>query len=152
MTADVDITLALELDALPAFLEAAHASGFHERVSDPLRLARETRVVPLVYEPSGMPVDVVLAGPGLEELFLAEAVTHQIGHLRVPVIRIEHLLATKVLAGRAKDLEDVRAILSSKRTAVDVNAVRALLAELQEALDRADLVPLFDSLRRDARH
>lgn len=32
-----------------------------------------TRVVPIVHQASGMPVDIMLAGTGLEELFISAA-------------------------------------------------------------------------------
>jgi predicted nucleotidyltransferase len=54
---------------------------------------------------------VVLAGLGLEELFLSRAVPVTIGSMVVPVISPEDLVATKILAGRPKDIEDVRGIL-----------------------------------------
>jgi hypothetical protein len=48
----------------------------------------------------GPPLDVVLAGPGLEELFLARAESREIGGVLVPVATGEDLVAMKVLAGR----------------------------------------------------
>jgi predicted nucleotidyltransferase len=56
----------------------------------------------------------VLAGPGLEEQFLARAVLVDIGGVRVPVMSPEDLVVTKILAGRPKDIEDVRGILAER--------------------------------------
>jgi predicted nucleotidyltransferase len=96
-----------------------------------------------------MSLDVVLAGPGLEELFLAEAEQIELGGVRIPVIRAEHLVVTKILAGRTKDLEDARELLAGRRSELDLDLVRSLLAELEDALGQSDLLPTFDDLLRD---
>jgi hypothetical protein len=48
----------------------------------------------------------------------------------------------KVLAGRPKDLDDVRALLAGREVALD--EARDLLRQLEVALDRADLLPALD--------
>jgi hypothetical protein len=68
--------------------------------------------MPIVHEKTGLPIDVVLAGPGLEQVFLDAAETHRIGRCTIPVISREHLIVTKLLAGRPKDLEDVRELIA----------------------------------------
>ena len=50
------------------------AAGFALRVDDP-DFVRRTRVMPFVHLATGMPLDVVLAGSGLEEGFLNRATT-----------------------------------------------------------------------------
>jgi len=54
-----------------------------------------TRVVPVVHGPSGMPVDIMLAGPGLEELFIGSAAITTLASVSIPVIRAEHLAVMK---------------------------------------------------------
>jgi predicted nucleotidyltransferase len=91
-----------------------------------------------------MPMDVVLAGPGLEELFLSRAVPVTIGNLVVPVISPEDLIATKILAGRPKDIEDVRGILRERLSTLDLESIRSTLALLEEALGQSDLRPILE--------
>ena len=52
-----------------------------------------------------MPLDVILAGPGLEDQFFAGATERMVGDVRVPVVCAEDLVAMKILAGRPTDLE-----------------------------------------------
>lgn len=48
----------------------------------------------------------------------------------------------KVLAGRGKDLDDLRSLLASGE--VDLSEVRDLLGQLEEALGRSDLIPRLE--------
>lgn len=144
LSADVDITIRLRSADLGPFLSALREAGFESRVPDPRTFARETRVLPLVHVRSRIPVDAVLAGPGPEEEFLARASTTSIGGVRVPVISREDLVVTKILAGREKDLEDVRGILRQADAGFDKARIRALLRSFEEALGRSDLESLFE--------
>lgn len=65
LSADVDVTPALEPDAPDRIAMDMTAAGFSLRVDDP-GFVRRTRVMPFVHTSTGMPLDVVLAGSGLE--------------------------------------------------------------------------------------
>lgn len=151
LTADVDVTVELGPRPIADLVDALRTAGFAPRVSDVAAFAERTRVIPLVHETTTIPVDVVVAGPGLEETFLAHAEDRAVGDVRVPVASAGDLVVMKVLAGRPKDLEDVVAVLRANRDRIDVTAVRAMLATLELALGRADLVPAFDRAIADAK-
>ena len=53
-------------------------------------------------------------------------------------------LVTKVLAGRAKDIEDIRGVLAERGDRVLADQVRAVLTMLEQALGQSDLIPLFE--------
>lgn len=146
LSADIDVTAQIEPTALQPLLKALPRAGFAARVNDPIAFARETRVVPLVDSVSGVPVDIVLAGAGPEEGFLARAKPMQVGASTIPVIAAEDLVVTKILAGRAKDMEDVAAVLQHQGPGFQVDEARRLLAQIEAALDRSDLVATLDRL------
>jgi hypothetical protein len=50
------------------------------------------------------------------------------------VIKPEDLVATKILAGREKDLEDVRSVLRERQDMLDLDLIRTTLTSLEEAL------------------
>lgn len=90
-----------------------------------------------------------MAGPGLEELFLARAVQVDVAGVTVPVISPEDLIVTKVLAGRPKDLEDIHGVLRQRGGALNLDVIRTTLALLEEALAQGNLLPVFeDALSR----
>lgn len=149
LSADVDVTLALAPDTPDRFALDMQAAGFALRVPDP-DFVRRTRVMPFVHQPTGMPLDVVLAGSGLEDEFLDRAVPTDLGGTAVPVIDVADLLIAKVLAGRPKDVDDAGALWRLHRGKVDTTRVRQTLRLLEEALSQSDLVATFETLSRRA--
>ena len=150
LSADVDITVAI---AGPPddFVAAMLHAGFDLRISDWRDFVARTRVLPFVHRSTQMPLDVVIAGPGLEGEFLARAVVENLAGMEVPVISPEDLIVTKLLAGRPKDVEDVRGILEERHERLDLVRVRSLLRLLEEALSRSDLRQGFERLLATAR-
>lgn len=152
LTADIDVTVRMDPEDPEGLVRTLETSGFTLRVGNTPEFVRRTRVLPFVHTASGLPLDVVLAGPGLEEQFLSRAVPVTIGSLVVPVISPEDLVATKILAGRPKDIEDVRGILRERLPALDLELIRSTLTLLEEALGQSGLRPILDrelASRRD---
>jgi hypothetical protein len=145
LSADVDVTLALTPDTPEPFTEEMRAGGFVPRVTDP-EFIRRTRVMPFVHQRTGMPLDVVLAGSGLEDEFMRNAVAVSLGPVTVPVIEAGDLVVAKVLAGRPKDLEDAGAIWRLRGQMLDAKRIRRTLRLLEDALSQSDLVPAFDAI------
>ena len=148
-TADVDVTVMLGTKSVTQLTAALQRVGFVLKVNDAAFVVA-TRVLPLKHSGSGWDLDVVLAGPGVEELFMGRTRTLPVAGLKVPLIALEDLIATKLLAQRPKDLEDVRGLL---RTAVDLDRARLteIVALLEEALDMSDLAPLLAQLDREVK-
>ncbi len=146
LTADVDVTAELAPDDPHGFVNAMRAAGFALRVRDVDDFVAKTRVLPFVHGPTGMPLDVVLAASGLEREFIDRAILLDVGGAVVPVIAVEDLLVTKLLAGRPKDLDDVRGIVREQGDRLDLPGVRRLLRELEVALSQSDLVASLEAL------
>ncbi|MGH7266517.1 MAG: nucleotidyl transferase AbiEii/AbiGii toxin family protein [Candidatus Rokuibacteriota bacterium] len=150
LSADVDVTVDLGLRPVAELVAALSTAGFELRTSGVDAAVDVTRVLPFVHGPSRIPLDVVLAGPGLEEQFFAGVEERVIGDVRVPVVCAEDLVAMKVLAGRPRDLDDVGAIARVRRD-LDLDKVRGTLRLLESALDRRDLVGELERVVADAR-
>jgi hypothetical protein len=93
-----------------------------------------------------MPLDIVLAGSGLEDEFLSRAVPRDIGGATVPLIDASDLVIAKILAGRPKDLDDVRGIWRAHGERLDVGRIHETLRLLEEALSQSDLLPAFERI------
>jgi len=112
LTADVDITVRLKHGDPADFWREMEKAGFRLRVSDPEPFIARARVLPFLHTATQLPLDIVLAGPGIEDQFIERAIRIEIEGLSVPVASPEDLIVMKVLAARPKDVEDIRAILA----------------------------------------
>jgi len=150
LTADVDVTVRPPAHRpIAEWIPTLQEHRFRQRFTDPAFLA-QTRVLPLVHGPTGLPVDLVLAGPGLEEEFLSRARRHSVDGVDVPVVDVSDLIILKVLAARPKDLDDVVTLLRVQGERIDDARVRQVLTLLEDALGQSDLVPEFERLRSRA--
>ncbi len=144
-SADIDVTVDLDPARVPELVDELARAGFQLRIRDGVEaFVARTRVLPFTHAPTQFPVDVVLAGPGLEEEFLDRSLRVKIGHREIPVISPEDLVVTKILAGRPKDLEDVRGIIATRGRELQIEQIRATLATLEAALAQSDLLPLLE--------
>jgi hypothetical protein len=145
-TQDLDVTVDLPRQGVGALVTALQARGFaHRFPEDADRLLHAAAVIPLRHE-GGFEVDLVLGGSGLETLTLSRATIVEVEGVSVPVASATDLVVAKVIAGRGKDLEDIRALLATGM--VDEPEVEDLLGQLEEALGQSDLIPFFERARR----
>lgn len=149
---EVDVTVALGALAPADLVRDLATAGFTLRLGSAFaEFVERHRLVPVVHEASGIPVDIVLAGSSLEEIFLERAVPVLVAGRPIPVISPEDLVVTKVLAGRPKDLEEIRGILATQGGKLDRERVRETLSALEQALGQRDLLPRFEAELAPAR-
>ncbi len=147
LTRDIDMTLAAGPDRLDDVLEAARAAGL-EPLVDAEDFTRRTLVLPCREPASGIRVDFILSFSSYEKEAIARSVVVALAGAPVRFACAEDLVVHKVLAGRPRDLEDVRGILL-KNPALDHAMVRRTLGEFDAALDRGDeLIARFDEIVR----
>jgi hypothetical protein len=144
VTADIDITT--EDTSSSRLLSAFERAGYSLRddVEDIEALIEHHRILPLVHWKTGMQLDVVRAGPGPEEGMLERVQLRRVGKRQIPFVSTNDLLVLKILAGRGKDLEDVRALLVAAQKEIDVELVRTRLDELGSLIDDSTLRRTFD--------
>jgi hypothetical protein len=148
-TEDVDVTVQLGSVDTSRLVATLQRHGFNLRDEGTAAFIAQTRVAPFVFARSGWALDVVLGGPGLEETFLGRSVSVDVvPGVSVQIISAEDLIVTKILAGRAKDLDDVDGVIRAQADALDVEAIRHTLTMLEEALGVSDLVPMFERVLR----
>lgn len=146
-TADLDVTVEADPASFETLRSALAAEAIHPRVPYADELLARSRVLLLEHRPSGLPIDLVFAGPGLEVEFLNNARRVELADQRVVwVIAPTDLVVAKILAGRPKDLEDVRGIISTCGDDLDLDRARSFLQLLEQALDRSDLLRELERL------
>ncbi len=131
LTKDIDITLGTGLERLPDVLAAARAADLTILV-EPESFTRQTMVLPCADPQSGMRVDFILSFSPFEQLAISRARKVRMGDAELRFASLEDLIIHKIIAGRARDLEDVKGILL-KNPAADLPYIRHWLAEFTAA-------------------
>lgn len=131
LTRDIDITLGVDVDRLKDVLSMVAACSLTVLV-DPETFVRETMVLPVRDEESGIRVDLIFSFSPYERESIARVRRVTLGTTPVCFVSAEDLIVHKVVAGRPRDLEDVRGVLLRTRD-LDLVAVEARLAEIDSA-------------------
>jgi hypothetical protein len=113
-------------------------------IYDDMDFIERSRVLPFTHAATGISLDVVLLGPSMEEEFLERKQAVDVDGTTIPVISREDLIILKTLAGRAKDIEDIKAVIYEYRTTLDKERVTSILRLLEQALTQSDLLPAFE--------
>jgi Nucleotidyl transferase of unknown function (DUF2204) len=106
-------------------------------------LIEHHRILPMVHAKTGYQLDVVRAGPGPEQEMLSRSIKRRVGAVQIPFVETNDLLVLKILAGREKDLEDVRALLRTESSEIDKRVVVSRLETLAAIIDDSTLVASF---------
>ena len=149
-TKDIDVTVEPGAVSPSEIIDRLTRAGFTPRASNLEELALTVRVMPFEHAATRTPVDVVLAGPGLEALFVLNARRCLVAGVDVRVAAPEDVVAMKILAGRPHDREDIVAILRAQRGTIALERTRETLSMLEEALGQSDLLPSLDEAIRRA--
>ena len=110
LTRDIDLALGVDVDRLPEVLTVTVECGF-EVLVDPEPFVRETMVLPCLDPGSGIRLDLVFSFSPYKREAIARALPVTIGATPVRFATVEDLVNHKIIAGRPRDLEDVRGIL-----------------------------------------
>jgi predicted nucleotidyltransferase len=127
LTKDIDITLGVDLSRLEDVLSAVREMKIAPLV-DPEAFTRATMVLPCSDPETGIRVDMIFSFSPFEQLAISRARIVKIGKADVCFASLEDLLVHKVIAGRARDLEDARVVLL-KNPDADLAYIRRWLSE-----------------------
>jgi len=133
LTKDIDIALGADLSRLEDVLCAVREMKITPLV-DPETFTRETMVLPCSDPETGIRVDMIFSFSPFEQLAIDRARSVRIGETDVRFASLEDLLIHKLIAGRARDLEDARIVLL-KNPSADLDYIRHWLAEFSKLTD-----------------
>jgi len=148
LTQDIDITLGVAFDGLERVLAVITTLGL-EPLVEPRSFAADTMVIPCRVPGSDLRVDFILSSSPYEREALQRVRSITVAGKAVRFASAEDLVIHKVIAGRARDVEDVRGILI-KNPALDRALIRRCLREWSSAVEQP-LIERFDEIDRDAR-
>jgi hypothetical protein len=149
-TVDIDATIWAEGLDIDAMLPILAQEGLVPRTPDAIVFARERHVLLLRHEPTGTPIELILAYLPFEQAALERADLVDFGGVSVPAATAEDLIVYKVVAWRDRDRADVERLLVRHGRSINLERVRQLVREFGTALDEPERVDEFEILVRRA--
>jgi hypothetical protein len=134
LTKDIDITLGVGVESLASVKEVVALLGFAIAVKDPEDFVKRTMVLPARDEASGIRIDLVFSFSPYERQAIERARAVPFGDAIVRFASPEDVVIQKIVAGRPRDLEDVRTMLF-KNPSCDRTYVERWLGEFDASLD-----------------
>jgi len=147
LTRDIDVTLGTGPEQLSEVLEWIRSSGWEVLVEAPADFVGKTMVLPCLDPTSGIRIDLIFSFSPYEQQALKRARRVPLAGAEVRFASLEDLIIHKVLAGRPRDIEDVRSILLKNR-AFDVEYIHHWLREFDRSLGEKSL-ERFEELRQE---
>lgn len=128
-TNDIDISLGVGPEGFADVLNWVRGDRWEILVPNPETFMKETMVLPCRDPGSKVRVDFIFSYPTFERTAIARARAVHIQGAEVRVAIAEDLIIFKIIAGRPRDLDDVRGILL-KSVDVDLAFVRKILGQV----------------------
>lgn len=135
LTKDIDITLGIGIEGLTRIAKVISALSLRPLVSNMEEFVRETMVLPVLDEKSGIRVDFIFSFSPYERQAIGRAKGIMIGRTEVKFASLEDVIIHKIIAGRPRDMEDVETILI-KHQEYDSGYIEKWLREFDESLRR----------------
>jgi DNA-directed RNA polymerase subunit F len=136
LTRDIDITLGMGVDGLDKLMDILPAVPLKVLVENVKEFVTKTMVLPALDERSGIRVDFVFSFSPYERQAIERAVDVRLGRSIIKFGSLEDVVIHKIIAGRPRDLEDVRSILV-KNPQYDSGYIERWLKEFEDSLGQS---------------
>ena len=133
LTRDIDITLGTGIEGLIKIMPIISALRLKILVEHPQDFVRRTMVLPTIEEESGIRVDFIFSFSPYERQAIERARDVNLGRTLIKFASLEDVVIHKMIAGRARDIEDVKSILT-KNPNFDAGYVERWLREFDTSL------------------
>jgi predicted nucleotidyltransferase len=147
LTRDIDVTLGVDTDRIAEILQLSDDLQL-EPLVDPTEFTLRTMVLPCSAA-GGLRVDFIFSFSDYEQQAIERSRRIVVAESPVRFASPEDLIVLKLVAGRPRDIEDVRAIVL-KQSALDRELIASLLTAFERSLERP-LRATWDALLRDLR-
>ena len=132
LTRDIDITLGTTLEKLDVVLGLVENIGL-KSLEDPETFTRKTMVLPCQDPSTSIRIDFIFSFSAYEQQALERVRSVKMGNAKITFASAEDLIIHKVIAGRPRDLEDIKSVLI-KNPEVDFKYIRRWLKKFAATL------------------
>ena len=133
LTKDIDITLGVGVRELNKLKETISSLGLKILVERDEEFVERNMVLPTLDEKSGIRVDFIFSFSPYGRQAIERAKDIKLGRSLVRFASLEDVVIHKVIAGRARDLEDIKSILL-KNQKYDSDYIEKWLKEFDKSL------------------
>lgn len=133
LTRDIDITLGVDVDELEKVKSIALRLGLKILVENYEEFVKKTMVLPVINVKSGIRVDFIFSFSSYEKRAIERANIVKFDKTLVKFASLEDVVIHKVIAGRPRDIEDIKSILL-KNPDYDSQYISRWLKEFDDSL------------------
>jgi sugar-specific transcriptional regulator TrmB len=133
LTRDIDITMGIGVDELDRVKKIITIIGLKSLVEKEKEFVERNMVLPTIEKKSGIRVDFIFSFSPYERQAIERAKGVKLGRSLVRFASLEDVVIHKVIAGRARDFEDVTSILS-KNPKYDSVYIKKWLMQFDKSL------------------
>ena len=149
LTRDIDITMGIGADGLDRVKKIISVIGLKSLVEKEEEFVERNMVLPTIDKKSGIRVDFIFSFSPYERQAIERTKDIKLGGSLVRFASLEDLMIHKVIAGRARDLEDVRSVLL-KNPMYDLIYIEKWLKEFDKSLGEKFL-RIFRNIEKEIR-
>jgi len=133
LTKDIDITLGVGVEGFTQITDLARELSLKVLVDDPEAFVHKTMVLPVIDDATGIRVDFIFSHSPYEQQAIARTRAVPFGAAAVKFASLEDVVIHKIIAGRGRDIDDVKAILL-KNPDYDTDYITGWLKEFDQSL------------------
>ncbi|PKN67448.1 MAG: hypothetical protein CVU54_17035 [Deltaproteobacteria bacterium HGW-Deltaproteobacteria-12] len=145
LTRDIDVTLGVDVDKIEDIISAVSRLSLKilpENIED---FVRKTMVLPAIHEDTGIRVDFIFSFSPYERQAIARAKKIRMLEQNVCIAAPEDVVIHKIVAGRPRDMEDIRGILLRTKD-IDMAYIRQWLNDFSAALSDDEIRKRLDNV------
>lgn len=150
LTRDIDITMGIGVDGLDRVKRIISIIGVKSLVQKEKEFVEQNMVLPTIDKKSGIRVDFIFSFSPYERQAIERAKDIKLGRSTVRFASLEDVVIHKVIAGRARDLEDVKSILL-KNPDYDLPYIEKWLKQFDKSL-RGKLLRVFRTIEKETHY
>jgi predicted nucleotidyltransferase len=149
LTRDIDITLGIGVREIDRVQKVMEILGLKSLVEKEKEFVERNMVLPTLDKKSGIRIDFIFSFSPYERQAIERAKDVKLGRAQVRFASLEDVVIHKVIAGRARDFEDVKSILL-KNPKYDLAYIVKWLKEFDRSLG-GHFLTAFRNIRKEIR-
>lgn len=110
-TKDIDVTLGVNVEKLDTIIKVVNNLKLKILPENPKNFVTELMVLPVIDEINGIRIDLIFSFSPYEQEAIKRATSIDFSGVKVKFASVEDLIIHKIIAGRERDIEDIRHII-----------------------------------------